>query len=386
MTKLTFEMDTPVLYKNKLYLVKSPINLTQLLLVDVESGDVLAANICDLKTNSLTPSISSSEQSKFLTISNLEWDEAKRREAILEPLSKLSMCPVAMANEAAHKLNLSVRQIYTLINRYRNSDFQLLSLLPYQPTGGKNKGRIATELEEIIQKVIKECYLTKQKLKVSVIVEEIRRQCYHKNIKPPAAGTIRARVNTIKSEEKVRLRESTQQSKYQYHSFEGTFPTPDHPLDVIQIDHTPVDIIIVDDFHRKPIGRPYLTIAIDVYSRCIAGFILTLEAPSSVSVGLCLTHAILDKQEGLLKQNLEHSNWPIWGKPNTLYVDNAKEFHSKALERGCEVHGIKINYRPIGEPHYGGIVERVIGTFMQLTHQLPGTTFSNIFEKSVLRF
>ncbi|MBG5721964.1 hypothetical protein I5E67_32785, partial [Pseudomonas aeruginosa] len=31
-----------------------------------------------------------------------------------------------------------------------------------------------------------------------------------------------------------------------------------------------------------------------------------------------------------------------------------------------------------GQPHYGGIVERIIGTAMQMIHdELPGTTFSN---------
>ncbi|MBW6299849.1 hypothetical protein KZ875_31930, partial [Pseudomonas aeruginosa] len=34
--------------------------------------------------------------------------------------------------------------------------------------------------------------------------------------------------------------------------------------------------------------------------------------------------------------------------------------------------------RPLGQPHYGGIVERIIGTAMQMIHdELPGTTFSN---------
>lgn len=62
-------------------------------------------------------------------------------------------------------------------------------------------------------------------------------------------------------------------------------------------------------------------------------------------------------------------------------MDNAKEFHSEALQRGCDAHAIKLEYRPVGQPHYGGIVERVIGTLMQLIHELPGTTFSNIQER-----
>jgi putative transposase len=38
---------------------------------------------------------------------------------------------------------------------------------------------------------------------------------------------------------------------------------------------------------------------------------------------------------------------------------------------------IAIEWRPPGLPHFGGVVERVIGTLMQLVHALPGTTFSN---------
>lgn len=71
-------------------------------------------------------------------------------------------------------------------------------------------------------------------------------------------------------------------------------------------------------------------------------------------------------------------DWPMSGKPKLLYLDNAAEFKSEALRRGCEQHGIKLNYRPPGQPHYGGIVERIIGTTMRMIHnELPGTTFSN---------
>ncbi len=58
-------------------------------------------------------------------------------------------------------------------------------------------------------------------------------------------------------------------------------------------------------------------------------------------------------------------------------LHNASEFKSAALRRGCEQHGIELTYRPGGQPHYGGIVERVIGTAMTKVHELPGTTFSD---------
>jgi putative transposase len=56
------------------------------------------------------------------------------------------------------------------------------------------------------------------------------------------------------------------------------------PLDLMQIDHTLVDVIIVDEEDRLPIGRPWLTLAIDIASRAVAGFTVSLDPPSTVSV------------------------------------------------------------------------------------------------------
>jgi len=55
-----------------------------------------------------------------------------------------------------------------------------------------------------------------------------------------------------------------------------------------------------------------------------------------------------------------------------LHLDNAKEFRSEALRRGCEQYGIAIDYRPVRTPHYGGHIERLIGTMMEKVHLLGG--------------
>jgi putative transposase len=145
----------------------------------------------------------------------------------------------------------------------------------------------------------------------------------------------------------------------------------------LAIDHTLVDIIVVDEQYRRPIGRPVLTIAIDVCTRMVAGFHLALEAPSSVSVGLCLLHAVYDKTAWLSERGIDLS-WPVAGLPNILHSDNGAEFHSRALTGACREYGIKIQYRPPATPRFGGHVERLIGTMMGAVHILPGTTFSNI--------
>ena len=304
------------------------------------------------------------------------WDIGKQRADIIKPLAEISICPRKKILEAANTLKLSERYIYKLIRNYRESHGILTSLIPQRPNGGKGKPRLFQNQESLIEQVIDKLYLNNQKLKPARIIEEIRKQSFEQNIITPSEATIRRRICKIPLV-KLQKREEDSTSLL---PIVGNFPKVDYPLSVVQIDHTLVDIILVDPIDRLPIGRPYLTIAIDVYSRCIAGFILSLEAPSATSVGLCLTHIAMDKEPWLAINNIDAS-WSIHGKPNIIYVDNGSDFHSTALTRGCLQHGIQIEYRPLGKAHYGGIIERVIGTLMQLIHTLPGTTFSNVTER-----
>lgn len=304
------------------------------------------------------------------------WDIGKQRADIIKPLAEISICPRKKILEAANTLKLSERYIYKLIRNYRESHGILTSLIPQRPNGGKGKPRLFQNQESLIEQVIDKLYLNNQKLKPARIIEEIRKQSFEQNIITPSEATIRRRICKIPLV-KLQKREEDSTSLL---PIIGNFPKVDYPLSVVQIDHTLVDIILVDPIDRLPIGRPYLTVAIDVYSRCIAGFILSLEAPSATSVGLCLTHIAMDKEPWLAINNIDAS-WSIYGKPNIIYVDNGSDFHSAALTRGCLQHGIQIEYRPLGKAHYGGIIERVIGTLMQLIHTLPGTTFSNVTER-----
>ena len=211
------------------------------------------------------------------------------------------------------------------------------------------------------------------------MIKEIYRRSRIKGIRPPSANAVRARIRLLRPDKVLQARQG-RNAVHRLKSAAGSYPEVSAPLESVQFDHTPVDVIIVDSVLRKPIGRPWITIGIDVYSRCITGLCLSLEPPSAVSVGLCLAHSVIDKQAWLERMSLE-TQWPVYGKPGHIYVDNAKEFHSEALRRGCEVHGIKISHRPVRAPHFGGIVERIIGTCMQMVHTLPGTTFFNVAER-----
>lgn len=141
-------------------------------------------------------------------------------------------------------------------------------------------------VDDIVTAAIYDTYLTRQKRRIVRLVEEVRLRCKKAGLLVCSlpAKTDRRRLETIWAEE-VALRRDGPRSiaARRLTSAAGHGPVPRGPLDIVQIDHTPVHIILVDEITRLPVGRPWLTVAIDVYSRCIAGFLVSFEAPSATS-------------------------------------------------------------------------------------------------------
>ncbi len=304
------------------------------------------------------------------------WCEARRRAEIIRPLAAQDRRPRQLVQAAAATLGLSERQTYALLQRCRNAEGDMTALLPGQSSGGRHKPRVTPASEAALERIIRELYLTPQKLTAAKVVRDVIGRFSAQALRAPSPNTIRRRLKALSLADLRRRGEEDPQTN----PVHGHAPPARHPLDLVQIDHTPVDLVLVDPVDREPIGRPWITVAIDAYSRCIAGFHITLEAPSATSVGLCLTHAAMDKTPWLALREVA-ADWPVQGKPRRVGVDNASEFHSQAFERGCDQHGIAIDWRPPGRPHFGGVVERVIGTLMGLVHGAPGTTFSNVGQR-----
>jgi putative transposase len=212
------------------------------------------------------------------------------------------------------------------------------------------------------------------------LIKELYRLCDQQNLRAPNYRTIRKRVQALDAKVAVQRRHGSKIATAKYQPV-GISPfSVLAPLELFQIDHTPVDVIVVDEQDRLPVGRPWLTLIIDVGSRVVAGFCVSLDDPSTSSVARALTHAVTPKDKWLSERGVE-VEWPVAGIPKALHLDNAKEFESVTLVRGCQEYGIELEYRPPGRPHFGGHVERLIGTMMGAVHMLPGTTFSNVAQK-----
>ncbi len=147
---------------------------------------------------------------------------------------------------------------------------------------------------------------------------------------------------------------------------------------VWQCDHTKIDVLVVDQAGAL-LGRPWLTIVIDTYSRCIMGIHLGFDAPSAAVVCLALRHAILPKQYSPAYDLKE--SWGTYGLPQYLYTDGGKDLCSHHLEQVATELGIVLCLRR--KPADGGIVERPFGSFnTQFFSTLPGYVNSNVSDRS----
>ncbi|WP_429102384.1 hypothetical protein [Aeromonas rivipollensis] len=120
---------------------------------------------------------------------------------------------------------------------------------------------------------------------------------------------------------------------------------PSCVMERVEIDHTPLDLILLDDDLLVPLGRPCLTLLIDSYSHCVVGFNLSFNQPGYESVRNALLNSIPPKNYVKDKYPSVEHEWPCYGKPATLVVDNGVEFWSKSLEQSgnsdnkCDTHG-----------------------------------------------
>lgn len=315
-------------------------------------------------------------------ISDADWAIAEGRHKAIKPLLDLPQRSRRDVEKRAAEVGRNADTLYEWIRRYTAYD-DVTALIPHVRGWQKGKHRMTLHTEAVIQQVIDDYYLSKERPTVLKTIDRVHSQCELAGVKLPSQSTIRARISQVPESLRLRRRGHSEEARAKFQPTPGHFPNADHPLAYVQIDHTPVDIILVDDEHRRPIGRPWITVAIDVYSRMITGFLLSLDPPSETSVALCVSQALLPKEELLLQRKLD-AQWPVWGFPDVIHVDNAGEFRSKNFKQSCEAHGIDVEFRPVKRPNYGGHIERLIGTFMTEVHSLPGTTYSSPSQKGDL--
>lgn len=243
---------------------------------------------------------------------------------------------------------------------------------------GRKKGSrflpvlVGQQIDEAIDAVFK----AREQPTVEKLRKDIGVNCRDASLTPPSRKAIQARISAHSLREMTKAREGSKAARQRFAPVQPGL-RPRGPLTIVQIDRTKVDVELVDDRTRTVLGRPWLTLLLDVFTRCVLGFHLSFDAPSATGVALAIAQGVLPKSEWLRQRGIALP-WTMNGLPHTVHLDNAREFHSRALKRGCQQHGIRIQHRPPATPRFGGHIERLMGTLMGRVHALPGSTFSNV--------
>lgn len=273
--------------------------------------------------------------------------------------------------------------------RFLHAGRDITSLIDNNTRKGNRVTRYSKEVETFVERAVNAKYLTLERGTIQDALDMAVAEVHRENALRPAS--LQLRVPTRRLVERV-IRGIPAFDRYaarygriaavkRFRSVQS-HRTTDAPLERVEIDHTLLDLFVIDDRTGLPLGRPWLTVSIDDYSRCVPGIYVGFEPPSYLTVARCLKTALLPKSWLSEKYPSIRCAWLAHGVMRELVVDNGTEFHSVSLENACLSLGIEIHYAPRKVAWFKGKVERLIGTANRgVAHGMPGTTFSNIFEK-----
>lgn len=136
---------------------------------------------------------------------------------------------------------------------------------------------------------------------------------------------------------------------------------------------------------RKVIGRPTLYIMVDVFSRLIMGFYLTIADPSWECAKNLLYNVAMDKVEFCAQNgvNIEQDEWPCAGLPRKILTDNGEcgKRNGDLIPLGV---GIELQTASSYRPDMKGAVERCFRMINEMVRMwLPGGVQPDAQERGV---
>lgn len=310
---------------------------------------------------------------------NFEHQRSTQWVRAFEGFQGCASLPASIKMGICEQLGASPRTVDRHFNLYQ-LDASPRGQLPCRPGPEKGSSTLNAAIIAIVDQAIKERYATPERGSIKATADLARSRCDAAGLKAPCYNSVLARIKTLNRWKTARLRHGRVRGDAQAGPAGKGFGRRYKPLDFVQMDHAIVDVIVVDPDTREEIGRPWITLAIDVATRCVLGFYLTFDPPSQTSVALAMEQCCFPKDSWLKALGCDEP-WLPFGVMRRIGWDNAKCFRNTNLIAACQAAGIDPQFRRVRNPIHGAHIERMIGTYMGRIHLLKGTTFSNTKER-----
>lgn len=238
-----------------------------------------------------------------------------------------------------------------------------LGLIPRTRGRGNRRARIAERPRALMAQFIEKDYETlKQKSKYASWIA-LKLACEREGVIAPS---YRAFLRSLKLRSRFTqtLCRKGRRAAYRHEPrfWDLEMKTPRHgdrPFEVCHIDHTELDVEIRCSVTGRSLGRPWLTLLVDAFSRRTLAKCLTFDAPTYRSCMLVLRDCV--KRHGRL--------------PQILVLDGGREFESTYFETLLARYECTKKTRPPAKARFGSVCERLFGTTnTQFVHNLRGNT------------
>ena len=283
------------------------------------------------------------DRSRALTdLSDGERNQALERFGIIQPFLERGVPLTKLVHEA----DVPLRTLRRWVQQYRTKG---LLGLARKPRSDKQERRIQAELQHLIEGLA----LQKPPPAISFIYRQVCTVALKNGWAEPSYSTVYAIVRQLDAGLVTLAHDG---SKVYQEAYDLLYRREaNQPNDVWQADHTPLDIWLIDD-HGNP-ARPWLTAIIDDYSRAIAGYGISFNAPSALQTALALRQAIWRKHD---------PHWHLCGIPGIFYTDHGSDFTSKHMEQVSADLKMQLVFSLPGQPRGRGKIERFFDTVNQL--------------------
>jgi transposase InsO family protein len=263
--------------------------------------------------------------------------------------------------------DVPARTFYDWLAQYREAEMSYgsgyLGLLPKHNGKGNYVPRLPEPSRQQLQEVIEKDYEKNKQKTMYASWIKLRLSCEEKGIRAPSYKTFTVAVRH-RDPYRQKLKRQGSRSAYPLEPFyfELDLKTPRHgdrPFEIGHIDHTELDVEVLCSRTGRVLGRPWMTLLTDAYSRRVLAVYLTFDRPSYRSCMMVLRVGV--RRYGRL--------------PQIVVVDGGADFESTYFETMLAHYQSMKKRRPPAKGRFGSVLERIFGVNnTQFLYNLQGNT------------
>jgi putative transposase len=253
--------------------------------------------------------------------------------------------------------------VWRWLVRYESAGGDFSSLISGNASRKRTR-RLDDSIYEYIKSMVKKYFFVRNGESATSVVRRINGAIADdrlpENLVVPSgaisASTVRRVISEVSPFDQDRIRHGPAYASAKWrHAIGGIYVS--RPMQRVEMDHTVLDLYVIDEKRGIPLGRPMLTILVDAYSGYILSLYVSFEGPSVARIAQTTKIALSPKDDLTARCNLTQ-RWLTPGLWETLVLDNGLEFHSRFMRSLSLELCFDIEFCPVRKPWFKAVVER----------------------------